>query len=109
MAEGTTSKQAVNIPPHGGKLVNRLAEESAKREWLAKAAHLPQLRVLLRERCDLEMLAIGAYSPLAGFMGKSDYDCVVNDMRLASGLVWSVPITLGVTADQAGALKEGQN
>ena len=107
MAEGTTPKQLLNIPPHGGNLVNRLADENAKREWLAKAAHLPQLRVLLRERCDLEMLAIGAYSPLTGFMGKADYDGVVNHMRLANGLVWSVPITLGVSAEQAGALKEG--
>lgn len=109
MAAGSTPKQVVNITPHGGKLINRLADENTKREWLATAAKLPRIQVLLRERCDLEMLAIGAYSPLTGFMDKADYESVVRDMRLANGLVWSVPITLGVTAERAGALKDGQD
>jgi sulfate adenylyltransferase len=109
MTEGRKPGQVVNIPPHGGTLVNPMAKENEKREWLAKAPNLPRIQVLLRERCDLEMLAIGAYSPLAGFMGKDDYDGVVRNMRLANGLVWAVPITLGVAANQASSLKEGQD
>jgi sulfate adenylyltransferase len=110
MSNGNDSKRKVtNIPPHGGTLVQRLADEAARRDWLKKAGSLPRVDVLLRERCDLEMLAIGAYSPLAGFMGKADYDGTVNSMKLANGVLWSVPITLGVTADKAASLKEGQD
>ncbi len=109
MTSAMAQRKVTNIPAHGGSLVNRLADESQQKELREKAQKLPRVNVLLRERCDLEMLAIGAYSPLAGFMSKADYDRTVREMRLANGLIWSIPITLGVTTEQAAGLKEGQD
>jgi len=57
---------------------------------------------------DLELIAVGAYSPLTGFMSQGDYVSVVRDMRLTNGLVWSIPITLAVTDDVAADIREGQ-
>lgn len=97
------------IQPHGGVLVCRLADASEAEELKQQAAGLPRVTLQLRERCDLEMLAIGAYSPLTGFMNQADYKSVVESMRLSSGLVWSLPITLGVPAEQSKDLSEGQD
>lgn len=95
------------IAPHGMQLVNRIATTEQKQEFLEKAEVLP--RVMLDERAvsDLVMLAIGAFSPLTGFMEQADYDRVVMEMRLANGLPWSIPITLSVTIEVASPLKEG--
>jgi sulfate adenylyltransferase len=95
------------IAPHGGTLVSRLAGPDEACEWRGRAADLPRLTVRLRERCDLDMLAVGAYSPLTGFMGRADYEATVSSMRLANGLLWSIPITLGISRGQADGLKEG--
>jgi sulfate adenylyltransferase len=102
-------RKTTNIPAHGGTLQDRLANDQVRKEWLAKVPQLARVNVLLRERCDLEMLAIGAYSPLTGFMGKKDYEGVVGEMKLASGKLWSIPITLGVSTDQAATLREGKD
>ena len=95
------------IAPHGMQLVNRIATPEQKQEFLEKAEVLP--RVMLDERAvsDLVMLAIGAFSPLTGFMEQADYDRTVVDMRLANGLPWSIPITLSVTEEVASPLTEG--
>jgi sulfate adenylyltransferase len=77
------------IAPHGGELVVNMADEverAALLEWALSAGGLPQLVVGSRQLADLEMLAIGAYSPLTGFMCRADYLSVVNDMHLPGGL-----------------------
>jgi sulfate adenylyltransferase len=95
------------IAPHGGALVINMTSEQECAEWQERAKSLPQLVVGSRQLADLEMLAIGAYSPLAGFMEKADYLSVVNDMHLSNGLPWSIPISLPVSPEQAATLKEG--
>ncbi len=95
------------IAPHGGELVLNMADENERAELRERARSLPQVLVGSRQLADLEMLAIGAYSPLGGFMKRADYLGVVNDMHLANGLPWTVPITLSTTSEQAAALKEG--
>src|SRR5207247_528523 len=72
-----------------------------------RAKSLPQVVVRYRQMADLEMLAIGSYSPLTGFMQQADYLSVVQDMHLSNGLPWSLPITLAVTTEQASNLREG--
>ena len=71
------------------------------------APSLPQITVGSRQLADLEMLAIGAYSPLCGFMTHVDYLSVVDEMHLNNGLPWTIPITLAVTSEQAATLREG--
>ncbi|MBW4643485.1 MAG: sulfate adenylyltransferase [Goleter apudmare HA4340-LM2] len=93
------------IAPHGGKLVNRIATPEQRAEFLSKADFLPRVQLDARAVSDLEMIAIGGFSPLTGFMNQEDYDRVVTDMRLANGVVWSIPITLSVTDEVAAPLK----
>ncbi len=95
------------IAPHGMQLVNRIASPEKKQEFLEKAEVLPRVQLDERAVSDLVMLAIGAFSPLTGFMEQADYDRTVVDMRLANGLPWSIPITLSVTEAVASPLKEG--
>lgn len=82
------------ITPHGGKLIN-LKDLSS--EAKTEAEKLPKLTINNWNISDLELLAIGGFSPLDGFMSKADYDAVVNTMHLTSGVVWSIPITLPVS------------
>jgi len=95
------------IAPHGGELVLNMAGEAERVELRERAKGLPQVQVVSRQLADLEMLAIGAYSPLGGFMNRADYLGVVNDMHLSNGLPWSVPITLSTSSEQVATLKIG--
>ncbi len=95
------------IAPHGGTLVNRIASDEQRAEFLDKADHLPRITLDKRALSDLEMIAIGGFSPLTGFMEQADYDRVVHDMHLTNGLPWSIPITLSVEAEVAAPLREG--
>ncbi|PSB54838.1 sulfate adenylyltransferase, partial [filamentous cyanobacterium CCP1] len=95
------------IPAHGGQLINRICTSEQRAEFLDKADHLPVVQLDERAFSDLAMIAIGGFSPLSGFMEKADYDRVVNEMHLANGLPWSIPVTLSVTAAVAEPLKEG--
>ncbi|MFS8854562.1 sulfate adenylyltransferase [Synechococcus sp. H60.3] len=96
------------IPPHGGTLVNRIAPPEQAQELRSKAEHCPILYLDERAQSDLEMIAIGGFSPLTGFMGRADYQSVLETMHLANGLAWSLPVTLPVAAEIAADLKEGQ-
>ncbi|NER20139.1 MAG: sulfate adenylyltransferase [Symploca sp. SIO1C2] len=95
------------IAPHGGQLVNRIATPEQRQEFLDKADSLPRVKLDKRATSDLEMIAIGGFSPLTGFMEQADYQSVVDKMRLANGLPWSIPITLSVEEAVAAPLKEG--
>jgi sulfate adenylyltransferase len=95
------------IAPHRGQLVNRIATHNQRLELLEKADFLPIVQLDKRAASDLEMIAIGAFSPLTGFMEQADYESVVDQMRLANGLPWSIPVTLPVTEAVADRLKEG--
>ncbi|QSJ18991.1 sulfate adenylyltransferase [Nostoc sp. UHCC 0702] len=95
------------IAPHGGQLVNRIATPEQQAEFLSKAEFLPRVQLDERAVSDLEMIAIGGFSPLTGFMNQEDYDRVVLEMRLANGLAWSIPITLSVAEEVATPLQEG--
>jgi sulfate adenylyltransferase len=95
------------IAPHGGELTLNIVSEAEGAEWQVRAKSLPQVVVSSRQMADLEMLAIGSYSPLTGFMQQADYLSVVQDMHLSNGLPWSLPITLAVTTEQASNLREG--
>jgi sulfate adenylyltransferase len=98
------------IKPHGGELINRVLIGEGRTEALARAQTLKGLQVKsLVNLSDLELLAIGTYSPLTGFMVKEDYDHVVQEMHLRNGLVWSIPVTLAVREVEATSISEGQD
>jgi sulfate adenylyltransferase len=87
------------IPPHGGKLIDLLVI-GAEAEGLAQEAeHLPKVTVNARELSDLEMLTVGALSPLVGFVGERDYRSILETMHLADGLAWTIPVTLSLDAE----------
>ncbi len=77
---------------HGSKLSNRILRGEEREAALRRAHELKQIPLTEVGVSDLEMIANGAMSPLTGFMTKADYDSVVQSMRLANGLIWSVPI-----------------
>ncbi|MBC5804733.1 MAG: sulfate adenylyltransferase [Candidatus Eremiobacter antarcticus] len=85
--------------PYGGSLVNRIAHDPVQQAAIRdRARTLPHLTATARELNDLGLIGNGALSPLTGFMGRADYESVVSDMRLRSGLPWTIPVTLAVAA-----------
>ncbi|MFC5401793.1 sulfate adenylyltransferase [Cohnella soli] len=96
------------IQPHGGQLINRIVKGPEREDLLAKAATMPVIPVNAWAISDLDLIGVGAFSPLTGFMNEEDYVSVVDNMHLANGLVWSIPVTLAVTSDQANALTIGK-
>ncbi|MFQ5743796.1 MAG: sulfate adenylyltransferase [Acidobacteriota bacterium] len=92
---------------HGGRLVNRIAAEEQRDQLLRDARGLPAIPLDARESNDLEMLAVGALSPLEGYMGREDYESVCRRGRLAGGIPWTLPICLSATAEQAEGLEVG--
>lgn len=97
------------IKPYGGKLINRIAGGQKKESLMEKAFTLKEIRLGRREVSDLEMIATGAFSPLEGFMGKRDYENVLDAKRLSNGLPWTIPVTLSVGEQEAKRLKEGED
>jgi sulfate adenylyltransferase len=88
-------------------LVDRELRGVAREGALEKASDLPKVLLSPVNVSDVELIAIGAYSPLTGFMTQADYDSVVESMHLSSGVVWSIPITLPVSEDVAATISEG--
>jgi sulfate adenylyltransferase len=93
--------------PHGGTLVNRVLAGEEAEHWRQTAPTLPHITLGLRQLLDVDLLALGAFSPLTGFMTRDDYCSVVATMRLASGYIWTLPVTLAVTTEIATDLREG--
>ena len=94
-------------PPHGGTLVNLMVDAKRREDLRSASKEWASLDLTPRQLCDLELLMNGGFSPLQGFMGRADYESVCSSMRLASGLVWPIPIVLDVSADSAKKLKPG--
>ena len=96
------------IPPHGGGLKPLLLKGEELKDAKEKAQSLAQIRMTTRERDDLIMMGIGAFSPLNGFMTKADWQGVCDEMKMRDGIFWPIPITLSATKEIANHLKEGQ-
>ena len=96
------------IKPHGGQLVDLLVAPERAEALKTESQQYPSLTLSQRQVCDLELLMNGAFSPLKGFMNRTDYDSVVDSMRLADGTVWPVPIVLDVDETFAGKLEAGK-
>lgn len=94
------------IAAHGGRLINRVATGAERDALAARAAKAPKLALNAREVSDLEMIGVGAMSPLDGFMGKDDLASVVSRSRLANGVIWPMPVTL--SAKGAAKYERGQ-
>jgi sulfate adenylyltransferase len=92
------------IQPHGGTLVNRLAPDARIEELRREASSLPRIDLSAKQSCDLEMITMGAFSPLTGFMGQADFRGVCENMRLADGTLWPIPILLSVSESKAPAV-----
>jgi sulfate adenylyltransferase len=97
------------ISAHGGELVNLIAEPDRATELKSHSREWPSWDLSARQICDLELLMSGGFSPLRGFMNKKDYESVCREMRLASGVLWPIPITLDVTEEFARSLKPGSS
>ena len=97
-----------SIAPHGGRLVDRLIAPEEREEARRRSRELKQVRLNRRQISDLDLIGIGALSPVEGFMARADYERVVGEMRLASGLPWSIPVTLAVREVEAAQLREGE-
>lgn len=87
-------KKSKLIEPYGSKLVNLVVDENERAELLERSNQLPSVRISMRALCDLELLAVGAFSPLDRFMSKSDYERVLTEMRLKDGTLFPIPVTL---------------
>jgi sulfate adenylyltransferase len=102
----STLKDAPGFAPHGGALELRIAGQEEIADLRSEAAGLPTIEARGRRvLSDLELLAVGAVSPNRGFMTKADYESVVDEMRLANGTVWALPITLSATDEEVSALE----
>jgi sulfate adenylyltransferase len=102
-----TASTAHLIPAHGGELVDLIAQPQRSAELKAHSREWLSWDLTPRQVCDLELLVSGGFSPLRGFMNKADYEGVCHNMRLASGVLWPMPITLDVTEEFTKKLTPG--
>ncbi|MFH2065502.1 MAG: bifunctional sulfate adenylyltransferase/adenylylsulfate kinase [Pseudomonadota bacterium] len=94
---------------HGDKMVNLLCDEEKNIKLKQLSMSLPDIILNDRQLCDLELLATGAFSPLEGFMNRSDYESVLDRMRLQNNLLWPIPVCLDVSESVARSLESGQS
>lgn len=97
----TMKEEQKGIPAHGGKLVQRVLSGQEREFYLNIVKSLKSLKLDRWSLSDLELIAIGGFSPLTGFMGEKDYLRVIEEMHLSDGTLWSIPITLPVSSDEA--------
>jgi sulfate adenylyltransferase len=114
--QATSTAGAIElITPYQGSLVNLEVPAGEKEELVARASKLPRIQLTPRNLCDLELLATGGFSPVDRFLGKEDYRCVIENMHLANGVLFPIPITLSVpleprlTLDTDVALADERN
>lgn len=105
----TTATPTPAYEAHGGELINLLVNEDRAAELKALSFELPDILLNNRQLCDFELLATGTFSPLTGFMTRSDYESVLSRMRLADDTLWPIPICLDVSADVASSVKIGES
>lgn len=96
------------ITPHGGTLVNRELSGEARLEKLSQAQKLSKITLSSWSLSDLELIGTGAFSPLTGFHTKADWESILDTMRLSTGPVWSIPITLPATDEEAKRIQVGE-
>ena len=96
------------IEPYGSVLIDLMADSASPAVTSLNAKKLPSISLDPLQQSDLELLIAGAYSPLDGYMGESDYLSVLNQMRLSDGRVWAIPLTLPIPVRLAQKLKIGQ-
>ena len=92
----TLEKAQKLVAPYGGVLVNLVVDGEERDELIRNASSLSSVQLSARSLCDLGLLAVGAFSPLDTFMGKADYTGVLEEMRLANGMLFPIPVTLPV-------------
>ena len=97
------------IAPHGGELINLLADIDRTSSIKTESRDWPSLDLNARQLCDLELLLSGAFSPLHGFLTKADYERVCGEIRLSDGTLWPIPIMLDVSEELAEKLSSGSN
>jgi sulfate adenylyltransferase len=95
------------ITPYGGQLVNLIASPERAAELKQAALGFASLDINWQQQCDLELLLNGGYSPLTGYMGQADYLSVLQNLRLADGRAWPLPLCLAVSAAQADKIRIG--
>ncbi|MFQ5646518.1 MAG: sulfate adenylyltransferase [bacterium] len=96
------------IAPHGGKLINRVVEGKEREKLIELAPSLRKIKLSAREVSDLEMIGVGAFSPLEGFMCHKDYRTCLDFKRLENGLPWTIPVTLTVPGEDDSRYKIGK-
>jgi sulfate adenylyltransferase len=103
------------IQPYGGELVDLTVPAGEREELAAYAGRLPAIQISERSSCDLQLLACGAFSPLDRFVGREDYQRILEEMRLRDGQVFPIPVTLPVSSeaefqlDQDVAIRNSKN
>src|SRR5690242_3342483 len=88
------------IEPYGGQLINLLVPFEERRELTTRASQLPSIQISERAVCDLTLLSCGAFSPLDRFVGKEDHQRILDEMRLTSGHIFPIPVTLPIGTNE---------